>query len=209
MIPLTLAFRGLKSPLSQEMTAGRGTLTFATPASTGMDTVTVSPNSAPITLDAFAQPRRSARPGPVDPAPVSAADLPQYTAVPPSDSMDSLRTVCSAFESSSDHESSQTRTMLSTPIALASLRIFSVPAAPTVSAVTVPPVASLWRRAVSIANPSYGLISILTVGRSTRPPCTAIFAFVSGTCLTNTMIVDISIESPSKVRFMKIGFQPL
>ena len=34
IIPFTLAFRGLKSPLSQEMTAGSGTVIFATPAST-------------------------------------------------------------------------------------------------------------------------------------------------------------------------------
>jgi len=75
MMPLTFAFRGLKSPLSQEITAGNGTLIFATPVSTGMETMTSLPNSAPMTFEALDHPRRSARPGPVEPAPVSAADF--------------------------------------------------------------------------------------------------------------------------------------
>ncbi len=64
-------------PLSHEMTAGRGTLMRAFPPDAGVTTESWSPKATLIVLDTDDQPRRSASPGPVEPAPVSAADLPQ------------------------------------------------------------------------------------------------------------------------------------
>ena len=64
-------------PLSQETTAGRGTLIRAFPPADGVTTESCSPNSTLVVFETEAQPSRSANPGPVEPAPVSAADFPQ------------------------------------------------------------------------------------------------------------------------------------
>ena len=77
MIPLTFGFRTLKFPLSQEITALPDTDILASPFSTGAVTVSPPSNDASVMLETLDQPRRSATPGPVEPAPVSAAVLPQ------------------------------------------------------------------------------------------------------------------------------------
>ena len=84
MIPLTLGLRGLQNPLSHEITAGREIPVRALPVAAGTIASTpASSNSSPMMLLALAHPKRSATPGPVEPAPVSAADLPQYTMLIP------------------------------------------------------------------------------------------------------------------------------
>ena len=77
MIPFTLDFLTLIEPLSQLTTAGRFSETIASPPSVGYETVNASANFTSVALDTDAQPSLSAIPGPVEPAPVSAADLPQ------------------------------------------------------------------------------------------------------------------------------------
>ena len=71
------AFRTLKLPLSQDTTAGSGTLRRTLPPLPGAVTERPPSKLAEITFEAEDQPRRSATPGPVEPAPVSAADFPQ------------------------------------------------------------------------------------------------------------------------------------
>mgnify|MGYP004097904009 CR=1 FL=1 len=77
IIPLTFGFRTFKSPLSQEITALPETEILAAPFSTGAITVIPHSNDASVILETLGHPRRSATPGPVEPAPVSAAVLPQ------------------------------------------------------------------------------------------------------------------------------------
>src|SRR6056300_1205657 len=93
MMPLTLGFLTLKAPLSQETTAGKGACTFAFPAPFGATTERPPSKEALMALEIEAQPSRSASPGPVEPAPVSAAALPQYTISPPSSVTARARTV--------------------------------------------------------------------------------------------------------------------
>ena len=59
------------------MTAFPESETFAEPPSTGVVTVTPPANEASEMFDTLAQPNLSAIPGPVEPAPVSAAVFPQ------------------------------------------------------------------------------------------------------------------------------------
>ena len=77
IIPLTLGLRTLNAPLSQLITAGSGIETLAEPPSTGQVTFTPLSNEMSVILEMLAQPSLSATPGQVDPAPVSAAALPQ------------------------------------------------------------------------------------------------------------------------------------
>ena len=77
MIPLTFGFLTFMLPLSQEITAFPETETFAEPPSAGVVTVIPPAKDASVMLDTLAQPNLSATPGPVDPAPVSAAVFPQ------------------------------------------------------------------------------------------------------------------------------------
>ena len=76
-------------------------------------------------------------------------------------------------------------------VAFASFKTLSAEFPPTVMAVTVPPTASLCKSAFSTANSSYGLMTILTLDKSTLSPDICIFEFVSGTCLTSTAIFTI------------------
>ena len=84
IIPLTFGFLTFMAPLSQLTTTGVATLIIASPPSAGAVTVSPSANVMPVTLETEAQPNFSATPGPVEPEPVSAEDLPQYTTSYPS-----------------------------------------------------------------------------------------------------------------------------
>ena len=77
IIPFTFGLRTFEEPLSHEITAGRDTSMTAFPPSAGLLTVMVSPNFMSVTFETEHHPSLSATPGPVDPAPVSAADFPQ------------------------------------------------------------------------------------------------------------------------------------
>ena len=83
IIPFTFGFRTFMLPLSQDMTALPDTETLAEPASTGVVTKIPVSNEASVMLETLAQPSLSANPGPVEPAPVSAAVFPQYTTSAP------------------------------------------------------------------------------------------------------------------------------
>ena len=79
IIPLTLDFLTFVEPLSQLTTAGSVTEIIALPPSDGDVTVNPPSNVMSVMFETDPHPSLSARPGPVEPAPVSAADLPQYT----------------------------------------------------------------------------------------------------------------------------------
>ncbi|CAI8168393.1 MAG: Uncharacterised protein [Methanobacteriota archaeon] len=64
-------------PLSQLITAFPEIPTTAEPFSAGVVAVIPPSNATSITLETEAHPKRSAIPGPVEPAPESAAVLPQ------------------------------------------------------------------------------------------------------------------------------------
>ena len=83
MIPLTFGFLTFVEPLSHEITEFPETETFAEPPSAGVETVTPPPKEASVMFDPLAHPNLSTTPGPVEPAPVSAAVLPQYATSPP------------------------------------------------------------------------------------------------------------------------------
>jgi len=77
IIPLTLGFRTLTLPLSHEITALPETEIIAYWFSTGEVTVNPPSKDASVMFETLAHPSLSAIPGPVEPAPVSAAVLPQ------------------------------------------------------------------------------------------------------------------------------------
>ena len=76
-MPFTFGFRTLKSPLSHEITAGSGTLSLTLPPLPGATAEITSAKVAEMMFETDAHQSRSANPGPVEPAPVSAADFPQ------------------------------------------------------------------------------------------------------------------------------------
>ena len=80
MMPRTLGLRTFRSPLSHDTTAGMGTCTRRSP-SAGHSAWRSARIQDQRRLKRWPNEARPARPGP-DPAPVSAADLPQQTSAP-------------------------------------------------------------------------------------------------------------------------------
>ena len=71
--------------MSHEITAGKETPITAFPSFSGATTEKPSSKFESVIFYTDDHPRCSATPGPVEPAPVSAADFPQYTISKPSD----------------------------------------------------------------------------------------------------------------------------